>query len=247
MVTKVNHVSSRPTISHSPQSPLSLVVAINHCNQSITRHPQSLHCFQPDSHAFPLFEPPTVWMSNVISHDESITLQKQSPFRVIHSQPLGPRHHEVETISSRLKSSTPFFGILNSAFFSKLTSHIPDPERTSLFGILVILASNHSRDLTCSSEPPRASNYPEPPDLDSNNFVIHSRDQHPSKNKLFFKINPRIRRRLLFFFFLVSVVKLDSNRQREKLREAYAFHLTGTFETGSIIYVKHCSRVFQLD
>jgi len=93
------------------------------------------------------------------------------------------------------------FGILNSAFFSKLTSHIPDPERTSLFGILVILASNHSRDLTCSSEPPCASNYPEPPDLDSNNFVIHSRDQHSSENKLSFKINPRIRRRLLFFFF----------------------------------------------
>jgi len=133
------------------------------------------------------------------------------------------------------------FGILNSAFFSKLTSHIPDPGRTSLFcppprlRILVILASNHSRDLTCSSEPPRALNYPEPPDLDSNSI----RDQHPhSKNKLFFKINPRIRRRLPFFF-LVSVVKLDSNRiGREREREAYAFHLTGTFKAGSIIYVK---------
>ena len=130
------------------------------------------------------------------------------------------------------------FGILNSAFFSKLTSHIPDPGRTSLFcpppclRILVILASSHSRDLTCSSEPPRASNYPEPPDLDSNSI----RDQHPhSKNKLFFKINPRIRRRLPFF--LVSVVKLDSNRIGRE-REAYAFHLTGTFQAGSIIYVK---------
>jgi len=121
--------------------------------------------------------------------------------------------------------STPF-EYHQQCIYLKLISHMPNLERTFHSRILVIPVNNHCRDLTCSFEP-RASNYPELPDLDSSNFPLHSRSASIEN-----KLSQRIRRRLLF--------QCPSLNPTPTNREAYAFYLIGTF-------VKHCSRGFQRD